>query len=824
MLAPEERSQQAVAAAQRAYGDDIQRRNSQHDHSIFRSSSVRFLSPVDNRNELCDSARFRSADKYDAAGESRSTLEARATAANHVSYDMAAGTSYSTYATKSAGESSAVMILRDVQQLDNNESTVFQQPVSSGPRGRRALNLSDLGADHYNSPGSPAPSTPSSYRRLRKTRSVFSVSQVCPPQALEESPVVYSSEISPKGGTMRNRRKSMSFLRGGTDFMPESVRRQLEEQAEGSQAQRPYVKEQKAFYLTGSSRRSQKPIAFPETVRAKKAPKDPQIDLVSVRKAVGEKARKVFGSVKRVFGVRGRLEDAFPEQQVTSTRPHFREYISPSEMHEDIQDISEPNNMRIRSTVVSRAPTFRNVPSVEMLRSIAGSIRDASTSPVPPQTPNHTARRTSVVTDGTSTWNSTLDRRSAAKKRLSIIDENTPHRVRESIYEPPEAAEEFLPRYEVRRVYSALMKRLDEGSPNALRSRQEYVRGQGYSTPVPPMYYMAPGLGLRPEEERMFEQPLTAISTATAGGTIRKSNASQWARPTKPEQDRESDPFYSPSVTDPSVVRNLAAQKGQSYGEITGGWQKDTEIDDGERVGMVTAVSTLSLVASSSHRDGTPNSIRPSIASGFTPPGAVHGPQGSLRATRSNISFPYSTEEFHREHTPSPYKRARSTDDIKPRAGHTNSLSTLGQEHPAPPPPLPLRPPPPPPPLLPSPGTTDDASLAPKAYPENAASAKGKFKIRGNLKMKDYYYPAASASAAASTSTTANRNSRTPKPGSQPGIGFERSRSKTALTERTSRDIENAVNSQFGPVAGRGGGAKSAVGRIDSPDNALAFI
>ncbi|PWW78891.1 hypothetical protein C7212DRAFT_309251 [Tuber magnatum] len=139
-----------------------------------------------------------------------------------------------------------------------------------------------------------------------------------------------------------------------------------------------------------------------------------------------------------------------------------------------------------------------------MLHSIAGSIRDAT--PNPSLSPVSTIRGVPVLTDGTSTWNSTLDRQSASKKRLSIIDENAPHRIRESLYEPSVVMESTQPRYEVRRVYSALMKRLDEGPTNASQEDQKYACGLDYGSPGAACY-MAPGLGLRPEEENMFTKP-----------------------------------------------------------------------------------------------------------------------------------------------------------------------------------------------------------------------------------------------------------------------------------------------------------------------------
>ncbi|RPA97953.1 hypothetical protein L873DRAFT_1790648 [Choiromyces venosus 120613-1] len=790
LLAPEERSQQAVAAAQRAYVDDIQRRNSKREHTVFRSSSVRFLSPVDSRNEMSDVGGFHSANRNEAE-KSHSTMEKNT---SFVSYDMAAGASYSTYTSR---ENTATMRLRTTKQL-GDENTTFQQPLFSSPHTRRAMNLSDLGADYYSSPGSPVPSTPSSYRRLRKTKSVFSVSQVYPQRTLDQSPAAISSDLSSKEAMVRNRRKSTSFLRGGTEFMPDSMRRQLEE-AGGNrpsqqelQQQQPYVKEQKPFYLSASCRRSQKPVAFPETVRAKKVTKEQPTDFISVRKAMGETAKKVFGSMKRVFGVRGKLEDTFPKQHVPASRPHFGDYVSPSDLHGDIQDIPEPGNIRMHSNIVSQAPIFRTVPSFEMLHSIAGSIRDVT--PNPSQSPIPTIRGVSVPTDGTSTWNSTLDRRSASKKRLSIIDENVPHRIRGSLYEPPVVGDSTKPKYEAKRVYSALMKRLDEGPPSAPQERQQYTCGPRYGSPESGCY-MAPGLGLRPEEENMFTKPVkSGLGRSAAIATIRKSASQKWAHTSGTSRVKNSDPFYIPPVPQIPTLYSPTVHKMQNIDSITAGWQETMEGVDEEQMRLIAALRALSPVPSISHESngkGTQNTRGSSTTLSVTAP-SIHTPLRRLRQTSSINFLPSPTKDSFGGTAPSRYRRPKSM-------GMLRTESTFIT------PPPPLRPPPLPP------VTSATTELPVHDREENIVSAKGKFKIRGKPRMKDYY---------PNTTGVANSSKLRVYSGNQQGLGLERSRS--ALAERTSRDIENAVNSQFGPVINRR--ASKTLVRVESLESSVAFI
>ncbi|KAG0643806.1 hypothetical protein HOY80DRAFT_284920 [Tuber brumale] len=786
LLAPQERSQQAVAAAQRAYDDDIQRRNSNREHTVLCSSSIRFLSPVDNRNRASDAGGFYSINRHEAE-KSHSIMMKNA---SYASYDTAAAS----YSTCTSRENSASMRPGTLRQL-GGENGAFQQLTFSSPGARRAMNLSDLGADYHSSPGSPVPSTPSSYRRLRKTKSVFSVSQVYPRSTPDQSPAVFPPELSSKEAMMRNQRKSTSFLRGGTEFMPDSMRRQLEEAGGDGpsqpQQQRPYVKEQKPFYLSASCRRSQKPVAFPETVRAKKVSKEQPTDLLSVRKAMGETAKKVFGSMKRVFGVRGKLENTFPEQHVPASRSHFYDFVSPSDLHGDIQDIPEPGIIRMRSNIVSRAPTLRTVPSFEMLHSIAGSIRDVT--PNPPQSPVSTIRGVSVPTDGSSTWNSTLDRRSASKKRLSIIDENAPHRIRESLYEPSVAGESTQPRYEVRRVYSALMKRLDEDAANAPQERQKDPCGPGHGSPES-RCYMAPGLGLRPEEENLFTKPgKSGPGRSTATSTIRKSAAQKWGHIVGIGRDKNSDPFYIPPVPQIPILYSPTVHKTQNIDSITAGWREAMEGADEEQMGLVAAPRELSPVPSISRESegkDTHNGRGSATISSITPP-RTHTPLRRLRQT-SSINF-----------LPSPAK-ALSGETALSRCRRLGSMGMLRIESTPITPPPPLRLPPLPP------NISSTAERLAHDRDDNSVVAGEKFKIRGKLRMKDY----------CPDTTSAENGTRLRIYSGNQGLGLERNRS--ALAERTSRDIENAVNSQFGPVINRRA-SKTSV-RVGSLESSVVFI
>lgn len=763
-----------------------------------KSQIVRFSTPVNNRHPDTDPAWANGDDSHQESAAKESTIESNSIseAANNVTAPTtpasvaAAADVLLSYDTTSPPEYISETSTTKARRWSMQED-MQQERFTSG--GRRSMNHTTADTEDYFF-GS---FTPSSYNRLRKTKSVFSVGQGFQQQPNGEYPssVVYSSELSPEG--VGSRRKSMSFLRGGTDFMPESMRRKNVEE-------KPVVKEWKSFYLPASSRRGQKPIAFPETVRGKKKEQSDEKEL-SVRKAVGEKARKMsasfFGTMRRAFGKQVKLEPSFPEQHVTSTRQHFRDYVSPNELHDNILDIPEPNNITIRSAVVSRAPTFRHVPSYEMLRSVTGSIGEAS----PPVPPPH--RDMSAATDSMSTWNATLDRKYlGSKKRLSIIDENMPNKVKEDIYSPPPFEKQQTQKsYEAKRVYSALMKRLDRGSPRAKKEEAEYVHGPGY--------YFAPGLGLRPEEEGMFERPHTAASTNTVVTAIRK-NSGRWRR----NSEDENEPFCPPPVPPiPLFYQQEAA------GETTSGtnvWLNGTLATEAE--GLMNVVSNQDLKSD----DTLPTPSRD------IPTTPVSTPGRKLRMTRSaSTFFPYSSSagEVARESTPSPYRKATSVMDNASVSNASFYSNYSGTNTPL--------------------DNTPTQSQRHSEYmhrSNDANVAAPKIKIKGGLKMKDYN-PDWSRNTLATNqnynntpkntarNVPSNNNSNNTigsyssnlnklknkenepqnktkdlkkktksmlKPGNQ-GLGLHRSRS--VLSQMSAIDIENAVNSQFGPVVADSG-------------------
>lgn len=217
------------------------------------------------------------------------------------------------------------------------------------------------------------------------------------------------------------------------------------------------------------------------------------------------KASKKWGNKIRGLFKRGSSEEhTLPQQQVESHRSHMSDYQvqigPPSSIHDEFQDVLHPADDPNLSRVETRLPSLHNVASDQQLRSLAGSMQsmrsDASTH----------SRLTSWGTTATDTTQAQQERSAAAERarqRLSIINENGTHKASSSFnrnpvknqfspypsfhypssigtsaLSPVQSAQPFSPQGQITapvdsaRVYSALMKRLDETSPQAkLRER-----------------------------------------------------------------------------------------------------------------------------------------------------------------------------------------------------------------------------------------------------------------------------------------------------------------------------------------------------------------
>ncbi|KAI5856508.1 hypothetical protein BZA05DRAFT_416175 [Tricharina praecox] len=338
-------------------------------------------------------------------------------------------------------------------------------------------------------------STPSSYRRIKKTKSsAFTVAQIFTPPP----PEIPSAVFTPEGEPARESpRKSASFLRGGTDFMGEGRAR-----------------ERRSYYMESAARKTMPPIVPPEVVAGKYKGKNEKGEWGAMR--FRKKARKitdsVFGSVRKVLGRSCSGQDkasfgSIPEQQVASSRLHFREYVTAEEppsptKSEKSAKSPEKEKPKIRSNyVVSKAPVLHLVASQEMIQSDVGSISIAS----------RMAGRT-IRDGGDPEGDGEFFRIPSRRERFNV---------------------------DARRVYSALLKRQNSVDKPALVEADEE-----------PGYYITPGRGLLPEEEKIFERHVVptprsaSVRSCSSKVTIKPEPVAQY----EPEFEPESPPPPVPKI------------------------------------------------------------------------------------------------------------------------------------------------------------------------------------------------------------------------------------------------------------------------------------
>ncbi|KAE9365399.1 hypothetical protein N431DRAFT_430902 [Stipitochalara longipes BDJ] len=354
-----------------------------------------------------------------------------------------------------------------------------------------------------------APSTPSSYRRLRRSKSMFSPLKAPSvfytngtPDRPENSYMGCQNSVSylktPQSQPQRpplRAPKSMSFLRGGRalfDRNDEAV--QMARDRFFQEAAQQRLREQPSFILRSKAQKQEKP--FRKSVRSSSgnsygAPissgtgphPSPEFTL---KDAARRASKTIKNKLRRVFGRSKEDTVEVPNQQVDARETHVRRYNGdPDAVHKEFSNIPHPDEAAI-SRVASRLPSLHNANSNQQLRSYSGSVRSVRSS-----TSGHSDDKSRVTS-----WNSTgvntmasqtprpyMDRE---QQRLSIINENGTH-IPSSSFTRPRLVHQFqgyppahrssksaghIPALgsgpvDSARVYSALMKRLDENSPKA---------------------------------------------------------------------------------------------------------------------------------------------------------------------------------------------------------------------------------------------------------------------------------------------------------------------------------------------------------------------
>ncbi|KAI9761185.1 MAG: hypothetical protein M1835_008220 [Candelina submexicana] len=369
--------------------------------------------------------------------------------------------------------------------------------------------------EQYLTPVDDIASAPSSYRKLKKAKSMYT--------PREHPPVIYNSGIVKNARHLTTGKKvgedqprpalrapkSLSFLRRGSGRQPNPIHQnqsqdvaiQMARDRYLDQLEKQRLKERPPPLFTPLARRQQKGLR--KTVRTSshtsygsaissasakiQSPKERE-------KGFGDRARGLSASlkskIKRVFLRSSEINDKVPAQQVDASRSHYGTNLITSGVDEQYREIPAPDEETL-SRVQSRAPSLRLVPSNPQMRSRAGSMSSVHSAD---STMNSRSRVTSWTN---STAANTLATRQVVDKRLSIIQElggpHIPSSSSKRYHQDGEVHSNFrAPMYSTsdtgyhsspvdsRRVYSALMKRLDRDSPRARQDEADFVQGSDY--------------------------------------------------------------------------------------------------------------------------------------------------------------------------------------------------------------------------------------------------------------------------------------------------------------------------------------------------------
>ncbi|KFX95893.1 hypothetical protein V490_03621 [Pseudogymnoascus sp. VKM F-3557] len=363
--------------------------------------------------------------------------------------------------------------------------------------------------DEYYTREEDVVTTPSSYRKIRRSKSMLYPSKV--PGALFSNGTPESSVagkrnnvlLRPKGNLALRAPKSMSFLQGGrprSSQNPEyDVAVQVARDKFLHQVEQQRLREQPSFlFRSNKTRREEKSLR--RSFRTNSSTNSYGMPIASENqtshrswdgtlKIKARQASKSFKNKLKSLFRRSNSDEsaAIPDQEVQAQKSHVTDYeiqLGPPTALSSAYGESLPLGRATLSSVSTRQPSLRMVPSSRQLRSIAGSMQSLTSD----------ASSKSRVMSWTNTDTTANSRYAAAERereRLSVINENGTHRASSSFNRPPLKNQyssypdfnppgnthghppPFVGAVDSARVYSALMRRLDENSPEANLTKQK---------------------------------------------------------------------------------------------------------------------------------------------------------------------------------------------------------------------------------------------------------------------------------------------------------------------------------------------------------------
>ncbi|KAF4980318.1 hypothetical protein FZEAL_3635 [Fusarium zealandicum] len=463
----------------------------------------------------------------------------------------------------------------------------------------------------YN-PEDDAISMPSSFRKLRKSKSMLTShpttghlanipakGRLPPTDALfkiannenehpKEPPRSTGLRASTSMSFLKNRRRipaSRSSSRTENDLAVQLAREKIRQQAEDGERLKP----QPSRLFRVNNRRSEGSSGLRKSLRNSSNTSTAlsstfSTNSVSLPKQPGlrKTARKVSNTLRsKLKGLFTRRKSSTGSERREEQDADAHESEGESCLHFDMDEANEEASM---FHVTSHVPSLHDVPLSQQLRSRKGSVESLEIGDQ--QISDDKSRVTSWTDSVTNTVSSQCMLGEWERQRLSVIKENGTH-IPSSSLQPGSEGQRMLPRTAIdsERVYKALVKKLGEGSPKKHRT------------------------------------DITSDVAAERTSSRLQTEAQQWAstiRCVRPDDDVFRDHDYS-SITSSS----------------------STELPNVPEAPHETAAS---LAASDVHEE----SCRGSVISGFEAP----------RATSHRSSAFFASPTCHSFRSPSPYRRA----------------------------------------------------------------------------------------------------------------------------------------------------------------------
>ncbi|KAK6956371.1 hypothetical protein Daesc_001648 [Daldinia eschscholtzii] len=396
-------------------------------------------------------------------------------------------------------------------QLQSSASAAGMASAAKGAAGDY-INALFTGEEYY-TPEDDVASVPSSYRKIRKSRSMFTCSEASiasrgddqSPSSVTRNrpPSVSASSLNGRvSGSMPATKlkapKSMSFLRGRYDqSLLFSKRRgsvpmglSSNESIKARSNMEIPVKSQPTVFSRSKSINAEKSF--------RKSMRDGSDETLSmdgkVRKdgSLRNRARKVSNSFKHKLKsffnlVKGDTDEAeFPPQHIEASKSHIMDPGSLGYTGHDESQFEPTSDEAAISRVPSGVPSLHAVPSYQQLRSRQGSLESLRSER---RVSDERSRVTSWSNSETNTLNTLGSQRNEwDRQRLSVIKENGMHvssssaRPNASIYctSPDISVRSFQPPLPPRpvpidsqRIYSALMKRLNDTNKHSQTSEPQ---------------------------------------------------------------------------------------------------------------------------------------------------------------------------------------------------------------------------------------------------------------------------------------------------------------------------------------------------------------